>query len=77
MKTRHPLLWLALSLLGAGLQAQTFAPLSPYGNITPSVETFTMTRYGALVPSLYTGAMTFSVPVYTYTDPDFTIPVSL
>ena len=59
------------------LRAQTFQPLSPYGNITPSVETFTMTRYGSLVPSLYTGAMTFSVPVYTYTDPDFTIPVSL
>lgn len=77
MKTRHILLCLALFLLGAGLQAQTFAPLSPYGNITPSVETFTMTRYGALVPSLYTGAMSFSVPIYTYSDPDFTIPVSL
>lgn len=77
MNTRHILLCLALSLLGAGLQAQTFQPLSPYGNITPSVETFTMTRYGSLVPSLYTGAMTFSVPVYTYSDPDFTIPVSL
>lgn len=77
MKTRLSLLCLVLSLLGAGLQAQTFAPLSPYGNITPSMETFTMTRYGALVPSLYTGALTFSVPVYTYSDPDYTIPVSL
>lgn len=77
MNTRHILLCLALVLLGPGLGAQTFEPLSPYGNITPSVETFTMTRYGSLVPSLYTGAMTFSVPVYTYSDPDFTIPVSL
>lgn len=77
MKSQHIFLCLALSLCGAGLQAQTFQPLSPYGNITPSVETFTMTRYGSLVPSLYTGAMTFSVPVYTYSDPDFTIPVSL
>ena len=59
------------------LRAQTFQPLSPYGNITPSVETFTMTRYGSLVPSLYTGAMTFSLPLMTYSDPDFTIPVTL
>lgn len=72
-----------LAMIWAGLSspiisfAQTFQPLSPYGNITPSAETFTMTRYGSLVPSLYTGAMTFSVPVYTYSDPDFTIPVSL
>ena len=33
-----------------------------------------MTRYGNLTPSLYTGAMTFSLPLYTYEDPDFTIP---
>lgn len=68
---------LAMPTRSTSLRAQTFQPLSPYGNITPSVETFTMTRYGSLVPSLYTGAMTFSVPVYTYSDPDFTIPVSL
>lgn len=72
----YAMIWAGLSSLVIS-SAQTFQPLSPYGNITPSVETFTMTRYGSLVPSLYTGAMTFSVPVYTYSDPDFTIPVSL
>ena len=73
---------LALALLltaapGPGAKAQSFEPMSPYGNITPSVETCSMTRYGSLVPSLYTGAMTYSLPVYIYQDPDFTIPVSL
>lgn len=71
------------AMIGASLSssiislAQTFQPLSPYGNITPSVETYTMSRYGSLVPSLYTGAMEYSLPLYTYTDPDFTIPISL
>ncbi|MCQ2143790.1 MAG: hypothetical protein MJY56_06950, partial [Bacteroidales bacterium] len=36
-----------------------------------------MTRYGDVAPSLYTGTMALSVPVYTYKDPDFEIPISL
>lgn len=36
-----------------------------------------MTRHGSLSPSLYTGAMTYSVPIYTFRDEDFTIPISL
>lgn len=66
-----------MTVLLPRLRAQSFEPMSPYGNVTPSVETFGMTRYGSLVPSLYTGAMTYSLPVYIYEDPDFTIPVSL
>ena len=29
-----------------------------------------------LTPSLYTGALTYSLPFYTYSDPDFNIPIS-
>ncbi len=46
-------------------------------NITPQVESFQIAKSGDLTPSLYTGAMTYSLPLYTYSDPDFTVPVSL
>ena len=68
------------ALLAAGtvhLRAQSLEPFNPYGIFSPSVEAWQMTRYGNLTPSLYTGAMTFSLPLYTYEDPDFTIPISL
>ena len=73
----HLFLSLVLACYAAAGEAQTFMPLSQYGNITPSVGTFSMTKYGSLAPSLYTGAMFYSLPLYTYTDPDFTIPISL
>ena len=59
------------------VQAQSLEPFNPYGVFSPSVEAWQMTRYGNLTPSLYTGAMTFSLPLYTYEDQDFTIPISL
>lgn len=34
-------------------------------------------EYGALTPDLNTGALSFDIPIYTYEDQDFTIPVSL
>lgn len=46
-------------------------------NITPQVESFQIAKSGNLTPSLYTGAMTYSLPLYTYSDPDFNIPISL
>ena len=58
-------------------KAQSLEPFNPYGIFTPSVEAWQMTRYGNLTPSLYTGAMTFSLPLYIYEDPDISIPVSL
>lgn len=71
-----------LSLLGiicipAMMRSQSVEPFSPYGIFSPSVESYQMTRCGNLLPSLYTGAMTFSLPLMTYSDPDFTIPVTL
>ena len=48
-----------------------------YGNINPTAESFEMTRQGNLRPSLYNGAMTMSLPIYTYEDNCFRIPISL
>ena len=69
-----------LSVLGiasSGLRAQSLEPYNPYSSVSPSVETYSMTKFGGLSPSLYTGAMTYSVPIFTYSDPDFTLPISL
>ena len=67
---RHKLLFIYVTVaafLAAGtiVRAQSFEPFNPYGIFSPSVETWQMTRYGNLLPSLYTGAMTFSLPLMT------------
>ena len=67
----------AFFVVGTTLRAQSLEPFNPYGIFSPSVEAWQMTRYGNLTPSLYTGAMTFSIPLYTYEDPDFTVPITL
>lgn len=69
--------FLTAAAAGPALRAQSVEPFSPYGLFSPSVESYQMTRCGNLLPSLYTGAMTFSLPLMTYSDPDFTIPVTL
>lgn len=46
-------------------------------NITPQTESFQIAKSGDLTPSLYTGVMTYSLPIYTYSDPDFNLPISL
>ena len=66
-----------LGILSSGLRAQSLEPYNPYSSVSPSVETYSMTKFGGLSPSLYTGAMTYSVPIFTYSDPDFTLPISL
>ncbi len=78
MKYLFPFLCFFLLLFSQkSLFAQKTEPFNHYSVITPSVETAQMGRFGSLSPSLYTGAMSFSLPLHTYQDPDFTVPVSL
>lgn len=58
-------------------KAQSRDPFNAYADLQAPVETFRMTQFGNSSPSLYTGAMAYSVPIFTYSDPDFTIPLSL
>lgn len=44
-------------------------------NNTPSA--FESKLYGSQQPNLYTGTVSASIPIYTYQDPDFTIPISI
>ena len=43
----------------------------------PDPQVWGMIKYGGQTPDLYTGTVRAEIPVYTYTDPDFEIPVSL
>ncbi len=79
MKYRLFCVLMLLGLISSSgrLRAQVFEPFNPYGDLTPSVNSWSMIKYGGITPSLYTGAMSWSLPLYTYSDPDFNIPVSL
>lgn len=68
---------LTMTLPSVIVRSQT-SGLSDYASVaTPSSHIWQMTRFGTERPSLYTGTMETSVPIYTYSDPDFNIPVSL
>ena len=58
------------SQVSAGSLQQSFCEVS-------SPESFAMTKYGAVNSAMYTGAFSYNLPVYTYKDIDFEIPISL
>lgn len=68
---------LALVFVVNRLSAQSLGSFDPSGNITPSAETFSVSKYGKLSPSMYTGAMSYSLPIFTYEDPEFSVPINL
>ena len=43
----------------------------------PSPKATAVTEYGKIEPDLHTGALSFDIPIYTYKDQDFEIPISL
>lgn len=69
---------LLLTVLLANLHAVSLSAQMSVGDEPqrPSSEAWDFTRYGAVSPSLYTGTLNLSIPFYTYSDPDFTLPVS-
>lgn len=58
-------------------KAQSVEPYNYNSTISPSPEVFAISKYGGVTPSLYTGAMEYSIPLFTYSDEDFTLPISL
>lgn len=46
-------------------------------NKMPSADTWNFIKHGEVGASLHTGTVNLSIPVYTYQDNDFTIPVSI
>lgn len=45
--------------------------------IMPDPQVWGMVKYGGQTPDLYTGTVRAEIPIYTYKDPDFEIPISL
>lgn len=43
----------------------------------PDPQTWSFIKYGGQTPDLYTGTVRAEIPVYSYSDPDFDIPISL
>lgn len=56
--------------ISAGSLQKSFCEVS-------SPEAFAMTKYGTTHSSMYTGAFSYNIPIYTYKDIDFEIPISL
>ena len=81
MKRKQLVNYLCYGLIGlsACLQAdaQSMESFSFNSTLTPSVESFAISKFGKLSPSLYTGVMSYSLPLYTYKDEDFAVPISL
>ncbi|MBR4660653.1 MAG: hypothetical protein IKO77_04425 [Bacteroidales bacterium] len=57
--------------------AQESDPFTYSSRIRPSAQAWTVSHHGGMSPDLFTGAMAWSLPLYTYKDEDFTIPISL
>lgn len=45
--------------------------------IIPSWENYELMKYGKIGASMYTGTVNYSIPIYTYKDNDFEIPISI
>lgn len=43
----------------------------------PSWESYEFIKYGKIGTSLYTGTVNYSIPIFTYKDKDFEIPISI
>ena len=48
-----------------------------YDDVTvPQTDAWSFVRQGDISPSMYTGTLNLSVPIYTYRDRDFTLPIT-
>ena len=75
----YTLLTALLVLFHSPLRSQTTNPTlgGPQLDYDPTPKALEMTRYGQLPVDRNSGRITFEIPLYTYTDQDFNIPVSL
>lgn len=70
---------LALTIFPFPSHSQTTNPTlgGPQLEYDPTPKALEMTRYGRLPVNGNSGQITFEIPLYTYSDQDFSIPVSL
>ena len=59
-----------------GVRALAQSDFKFYDDVSiPKTDAYNFVAHGEITPSLFTGTMNFSLPVYTYQDNDFTIPI--
>ena len=61
-----------LTVSANGQQAE-----APWNRYAPTPKALEMTRFGHMPPDLNSGIYSYDIPIYTYEDKDFSIPVSL
>ena len=66
-----------LIISGMAAFSQSFEPSVPLNQYAPTPKALEMTRYGHMPPDLNSGIYSYDIPIYTYEDKDFSIPVSL
>ncbi|MBQ1747726.1 MAG: hypothetical protein II041_03485, partial [Bacteroidales bacterium] len=68
--------FLLLLLASTGLSAYAQSTFKFYDDISlPQTDAWNFVRQGEVSPSLYTGTINLSVPIYEYKDKDFSIPI--
>ncbi|WP_301903268.1 hypothetical protein [Alistipes ihumii] len=68
------LLTIGMTSVFSTMQGQLRAPAD---NILPSIENWDFIRYGDSPVNLYTGTVSVNIPIYTYKDKDFELPISV
>lgn len=68
------LLTIGMTSVFSTMQGQLRAPTD---NILPSIENWDFIRYGNSPVNLYTGTVSVNIPIYTYKDKDFELPISV
>lgn len=75
----YPLIWIILlqTVVVSNLYAQLSMERQAQEVVLPNTQTYDFIKHGTIGTSLYTGTVNYSIPVYTYKDKDFELPVSL
>ena len=75
----YPFMWIMLlqTVVVSNLYAQLSMERQAQEVVLPNTQTYDFIKHGTIGASLYTGTVNYSVPVYTYKDKDFELPVSL
>ena len=70
-------LWMSFLLSVSVAYAQMNIGQQNIQPVTPTWNQYEFMKYGKIGATLYTGTVNYSIPVYTYRDKDFDIPISL
>lgn len=77
MRKRYTHIIIALLFFSIKCWAQLDIGMQNSQPVVPSWENYELMQYGKIGASMYTGTVNYSIPIYTYKDKDFEIPISI